>query len=170
MAVTMRAGLREALKGFLGCHNDVDEGGDNFDVENQLDALMERSLSINLDPSTNVVLNTTKRHFFEARWPVEVVEANYVPDGALVVNGTNYAKIGLYKGNGSAAAATVVGTINTAAGSNMAAGTPYAFTLSGTAANLKLATGNTLAADIIKYGAGGVAVPKGAVVVHYRLQ
>jgi hypothetical protein len=170
MAVTIRNGIRESLKGLLGCHNDVDEGGDDYHLENQLDALLERTLSIQLDPSTNALVNTTKRHVFVARWPVEIVEVEYVPDGTLTVNATNYALISLYKGTGAAAAATTVASINTSTGSNFAAGTPFAATLTSTAANKKLATTESLAAEILKYGAGGVAVPKGAWIIHYRLQ
>jgi hypothetical protein len=154
----------------VGTHNDVDEGGDNADVESQLQAQDELTLSINIDPSTNVTANTTKRHFFEAKWPVEIIEVNYLADAAGVVNATNYLKLGVYKGTGAAAAATVVATANTAAGSNMAAGTPHALTLSSTAANLLLATSQTLAYDVLKYGSGGLALPKGALVVHYRRQ
>jgi hypothetical protein len=170
MAVTLFNGLLKRIRGLMGTHNDSDEGGDNFNVESQLQALATQSKSFNLDPSTNAVVNTTKRHVYDVRWPIEVVEVNYCPDGALVVNGTNYAIMSLLKGNGAAAAATTVASVNTAAGSNWAAGTAVSLTLSATAANKKLAAGNMLATQIIKYGAGGVAVPKGALVVHYRLQ
>jgi hypothetical protein len=176
MARTIEQGVKAYFAGLMGSYNDDDgtENAPKFHVENQLNALIERSLSINLSPSTNAVLNTTKRHVFEARWPVEVVEINYVPDAALNVNATNYAVLSVFKGAGNAAAATSLATKNTSANvtgaANWVAGTPVAFTLTTTTANRKLATGETLAAQILKYGTGGVAVPQGALVVHYRLQ
>jgi hypothetical protein len=155
----------------LGTHNDVAEGGDNADIESQLLAQDELTQTFKIGPSTNGLVATTLTHVFEARWPIEIIEVNYVPDATCIVNATNYVGIRLKKGSGTAVAATVVASSNSAAGSNMAIGTPFALTLSGTAANLKLATTNTLAIDTFTAGTDEAkVVPQGRLVVHYRRQ
>ena len=173
MARTTEQGVRAVLAGLLGSYNDDDgtETAPKFHVENQLNAMFERTASFDLLASTNGLINTTLTHVFEARWPIEIMEVNYLPDAALVVNATNYQQVRLLKGSGSAAAATVAASSNSATGSNMAAGTPHALTLSGTAANLKLAAGETLGMDTLGRGTDeATAVPQGRLVVHYRLQ
>ena len=173
MARTIDQGLKAVFAGLLGSYNDDDgtETAPKFHVENQLNALIERTLTDDLQPSSNALINTALTHIFEARWPVEIVEVNYLPDGALVVNATNYQQVRLLKGSGTAAAATVVASSNSATGSNMAAGKPHALTLSATAANLKLATGETLGMDTLGRGTDqATEVPAGRLIVHYRLQ
>jgi hypothetical protein len=136
-----------------------------FVVEDEIKRAYEKTISVNLDPSTNAAVNTTKRHVFYAYRNVTVTAAKYVPDGACALNSANYANIALFAGNGTAAAATVVGSVvTTSAGGNMVAGTPYALSL--TAANCDVDAGETLAAQIVK-ASSGVAVPKGALVIHY---
>ena len=137
------------------------------DVETDIKRAYERTLSINLSPSTNAVLNTTKRHIFRAYTNIDILAVHYVPDANLTANATNYATLTVYQGNGAAAAATTVATLKTNA-ANWVAGTPVAITLSGTAANLVLEDGETLAAEILKAGAGGVAVSQGSLVITYR--
>lgn len=137
------------------------------DVDTDIKRAYERTVSFNLAPSTNAVLNTTKRHVFRAYTNITVLAVHYVPDAAVELNATNYATMNVYKGNGAAAAATVVASANTSA-TNWAAGTPVALTLSSTAANLELDNGETLAADILKAGAGGVAVAQGSLCITYR--
>ena len=173
MARTIEQGVKAFLAALMGSYNDDDgtETAPKFHVENQLNAMIERTASFDLDPSTNGLVATTLTHVFEARWPIEIKEVNYVPDAALIVNATNYQYVALLKGSGTAVAATVVASANTATGSNWAIGTPAALTLSSTAANLKLATTNTLAIKSTPAGTDEAkVVPQGRVVVHYRLQ
>lgn len=134
-----------------------------FDVEAEIKRGYEKTLSLNLDPSTNAAVNTTKRHVFYAYRNMTVTQCKYVPDGAATLNASNYAHLKLHAGNGTAAAATVVANVTTTA-ANMAAGTPYALTVNAT--NADVDAGETLAVEILKAGSG-VAVPKGALVVHY---
>lgn len=134
-----------------------------FDVEAEIKRGYEKTLSLNLDPSTNAVLNTTKRHVFYAHRNMTVLAAKYVPDGTATLNASNYATLKLHMGNGAAAAATVVASATTAA-TNMATGTPFALAVNAT--NADVDAGETMAVEILKTGAG-VAVPKGALVVHY---
>ena len=134
---------------------------DSFDVDAEIKRAYEKSLSIDLDPSTNAAVNTTKRHVFYAHRNITVIGAKYVPDGAAAKNAANYATIALFSGSGTAAAATALATVSTTA-TNMVAGTPYALTIS----DGDVDAGETVAASILK-AASGVAVPKGSLVIHY---
>jgi hypothetical protein len=142
-----------------------DDGvGGTYDLKDQVERAFRKELVLNLDPSTNALVNTTKRHVFYAKSNITISEVKYVPDGTLTV-ASNSALMRLYSGNGAAAAATQVGLVNTATGSNWAAGTPVSLTL--TAANCNIDAGKTLAVEILKVGTAGIAVPKGSLVIHY---
>jgi hypothetical protein len=135
----------------------------SVDIATEVDRAFEKSFSINLSPG-NAVTNTTKRHIWYAKRNMTVTGVKYVPDAAVALNATNYATLTVYTGTGAAAAATTVATANTSA-TNMVAGTPWALTI--TAANADIDADETLAVEILKAGAGGVAVAAGALVIHY---
>jgi hypothetical protein len=154
--MSLQTQITAAVKGLFG--------EKSWTVETDWKRTLRRTVTVNLDPSTTSATNTTKRHVFYADTDMTVEEVSYVPDAALTVNATNHALMRVYAGNGAAAAATQVGIENTATGANWVAGTPHALTL--TTANCDVDEGETLAAEILKVGSG-VAVSKGALVIHY---
>lgn len=163
MSVGLDNGVWRVLKGLMGFHQGAASSTDKFDVDAQVKRAFEDTLSFNMAPSTNAAVNTALRHCYYARSNITVLGASYVPDTAASNHLTNYATIAVLSGSGSAAAATSVASRSTAS-ANMAAGTPWALTLTSA---VEVDAGETLAIRILKSGSG-LAVPPGALVVHFR--
>ena len=96
-----------------------------------------------------------------------VTAVQFTPDSAVTANATNYATISVARratgayGTGIAVASRATDTVTT---DDMAAFTPWALTLSGTAANLEVANNDVFTIAIAK-AASGVAVPAGVLTV-----
>lgn len=102
---------------------------------------------------------------FVAPHKLTVVAATLIPHAAITANGTDYAILTLTR-HTAGASATTVATRSWAA-TNSVAHTEESMTLSGTAANLILAQGDTLA--ILKTVAGnGLVIPNVLLVVTYQ--
>jgi hypothetical protein len=102
---------------------------------------------------------------FRAPGKIEVVSAALVPAAAITANGTNFSVYTLTRHTAGAGAATVA--TRTWAATDSAALTPEEMALSGTAANLVLAAGDTL--SIVKtVGGTGLVIPATLLVLSYR--
>jgi hypothetical protein len=166
MTLALNTGLWAKFRALFGEAQGT--GSSDIDVDGDVKRAYEKTLCINIDPTTNINANTTLRHFFEAKDNMDILEVKYIPDGSVTVNASNYLVMRLLSGTGAAAAATAVATANTSTGSNWAAGTTVSLT--NVTAELDIDADKTLGYDIKKYGtAGGMpACPKGGLVIHYR--
>ena len=117
---------------------------------------------------TNGAAATATTYFWKARTAVTIKSVHLVPNGTGTLNATNYATFFLQSAAGAGGAVTNVATMNTntAGGTNIAAGVPWALTI--TAANKEVAAGGVLGYQITKTGAGGLAVAAHKMVVHYE--
>jgi hypothetical protein len=102
---------------------------------------------------------------WRAPYDCEVTAATLVPSAAITADGTNNAVYTLTRHTAGASAATVA--TRSWAATNSVAVTAEAMTLSGTAANLLLAAGDTL--TIVKTVNGtGLVIPNCLLVVTYK--
>lgn len=96
-----------------------------------------------------------------------VTAVQFTPDSAVTANATNYATISVARravadySTGIAVASRATDTVTT---DDMVAFTPWALTLSGTAANLEVADNDVFTVAIAK-AASGVVIPAGVVTV-----
>lgn len=105
-------------------------------------------------------------------WPVwrapnkvQITGVTFIPSAAITANATNYSVYTLTRYTAGASGTTVA--TRTWAATDSAAETPEAMTLSATAANLILATGDTL--SVVKtVGASGLVIPDGALIISYQ--
>jgi hypothetical protein len=115
--------------------------------------------------------NATAEHMiFRARQACTVRSVHYLPDAALTADNGNYATITVQKraaGGGSPVTVASKTTQITGSG-NWTQWVAVALALSTTAANIKLAAGETLTVAITKTGTG-VVVPAGQLIVSYSL-
>jgi len=96
---------------------------------------------------------------------VKVTAVTIVPVDAITANATHYSIYTLTRYTAGAAGASVA--TRTWAATNSAAETPEAMTLSGTAANLVIAAGDTL--SMVKtHGGNGLVIPEVLLVVAYQ--
>lgn len=106
-------------------------------------------------------------------WPVwqapskcQIASAVFVPSAAVTANATHYSIYTLTRYTAGASATTVA--TRSWAATDSVASTPETMSLSGTAANLLLAAGDTL--EVVKtHGGNGLVIPDGLLVVTYRL-
>jgi len=118
---------------------------------------------------SNGAAATATTYFWKARTNITIKSAHLVPSDAGVQNATNFCDYFLQTAAGAGGALTNVGTVSTnatLANGNMAAGIPYALTL--TAASVDLDAGGVMAYQVTKTGAGGLAIPAHKMVVHYE--
>jgi hypothetical protein len=107
-------------------------------------------------------------------WPVWVAPANatitavsFVPSAAVTADGTNYS-IYTLTNKTTGAGTTSIATRSWIA-TNSVASTPEAMTLSGTAANLDVAAGDSV--EVVKTHSGnGLVIPDGTIVISYKLR
>lgn len=92
-----------------------------------------------------------------------VKSVTLVPDAAVTANGSDYFTLTLK--NGSTAVASRAWSAT-----NSVANTKENMTLSGTAANLNVASGDTLVLDRAKTGSTGLASPRFAVVLTVQIR
>lgn len=105
-------------------------------------------------------------------WPVWTAPFNatitgvkFTPSAAITADGTNNSVYTL-QNKGSGAGSTSVATRSWAA-TNSVASTPENMTLSGTAANLNVAAGDSL--EIVKtHGGTGLVIPDGLLTISYK--
>lgn len=103
---------------------------------------------------------------FRAQFDIQVTAAVFVPSAAITANGTNYSDYTLTRYTAGASGTTVA--TRSWAATNSVAETPESMTLSGTAANLLLSSGDTL--SVVKsVGGTGLVIPDGLLVVTYLL-
>ena len=96
-----------------------------------------------------------------------VTAVQYTPDDAVTADATDYATISVARravADYSSAIAVASRATDTGAANNMVAFTPWALTLSGTAANLEVADNDVFTFAIAK-AASGVVVPAGVLTV-----
>lgn len=99
---------------------------------------------------------------------ITVTAVKFLTAGTITADGTNYTTLALNKYDGAGGSATIVASraTDTVTTDDVAAGVPWALTLSGTAANLDVDAGEVLGVTGVKASAG-VAVPAGIIVVEY---
>lgn len=103
---------------------------------------------------------------WQAPLACEITGVKLVPAAAITADGTNYSIYTLTRHTAGASAAAVA--TRSWIATNSVAVTPEAMTLSGTAANLLLAAGDTL--SIVKtVAASGLVIPACLLVVTYKL-
>jgi hypothetical protein len=107
-------------------------------------------------------------------WPVFIAPANltvtavkFTPSANITADGTNFTTLTLQnKGTGSGS--TTVASRAWSA-TNSVVSTPESFTLSGTAANLNAAAGDSL--EVVKtHGGTGLTIPDGCLTIYYKLR
>lgn len=107
-------------------------------------------------------------------WPVWVAPANatvtavqFVPSAAITADGTNFSTYTLTNKTTGAGSTTVATRAWSA--TNSVASTIESFTLSATAANLDVASGDSL--EVVKtHGGSGLTIPDGTIVISYKLR
>jgi hypothetical protein len=96
---------------------------------------------------------------------VQITDVTFVPSAAVTANATHYSVYTLTRYTAGASGTSVA--TRTWAATDSANETPEAFTLSATAANLVLASGDTL--SMVKtHGGNGLVIPDGLLVVSYK--
>jgi hypothetical protein len=154
------------MQGLLGVHDDGTGG--TFDVEDEVRQSYEHVMQMNVGLAVTAAANVDTSHFYYAPRDITVLAAAFVPDGTAAAHATNYLTMKIYSGAGTSAATTLVAnvmTTPTGAANSMAAGVPFALTV--TAAAAEIDAGETLAFEVKKLAAG-VALPLGHLVIHYR--
>lgn len=109
---------------------------------------------------------TAADYFYVARRDVQLINVDLVSAGTLATDPTDFATLIVNKHDGAGGAATVAASVATSTGS-VAAGVPYALTLSTTLANIQLTAGQVLSWQVTKGGAGKV-VPVSNVRIRAR--
>jgi len=123
------------------------------------------SLQVFLE-STGNAASTGNLPTFQAPNACQVTAVALVPSAAITADGTNFATYTLTRHTAGASATTVATRAWSA--TNSVAVTAELMTLSGTAANLLLAVGDTL--SIVKtVGGSGLVIPACLLVVTYKL-
>jgi hypothetical protein len=117
-------------------------------------------------PSTGNAASTGGGVQFVAPHKLTIVAASLIPHAAITAHATDYAVLTLTRYTAGASATTVA--TRSWAATNSVDKTEESMTLSGTAANLILAAGDTLA--LLKTAAGsGLVIPALSLVITYQL-
>lgn len=101
-----------------------------------------------------------------AGFPLLITAVRWLPSAAMTANGTNFVTLSV-RNRGAAGAGTAVAASRAWSATNSVALTPESLTLSGTATDLQLATGDELTAGWVHSGTG-LAIPAGLVQVTCR--
>lgn len=104
---------------------------------------------------------------FVAPFACTVTAVEYVADSAQTGSDTTYATLTVYNRGAANAGTASVAALAFTAGIDLAANTPSTITVSATAANLSLATGDVITAKK-SVTSTGRALPGGIVVVHTK--
>jgi hypothetical protein len=115
-------------------------------------------------PAVGTAGNDATTVLFQAPFPCTVTLVNYVPASAITGANTNTRLVELVNKGQAGSGTTQVATIQFNSGVNAAADDEKAITLSGTAANLVLAQGDTVIWNSTHVGTG-IADPGGLVSV-----
>jgi hypothetical protein len=107
-------------------------------------------------------------------WPVFIAPANltvtavqFTPSAAITADATNFTTLTLQNKAAGAGSTSVASRAWSA--TNSVASTPEAFTLSGTAANLNVAAGDSL--EVVKtHGGTGLVIPDGWLTISYKIR
>jgi hypothetical protein len=105
---------------------------------------------------------------FVAPFNVKVTGAVWIPKASVTANGTNFFTLGL-RNRGAAGAGSTYPATRSYAATNSTALVPENMTLSATATDLNLATGDHLTADKVNTGTG-LAMPAGTVRVYVQVR
>lgn len=102
---------------------------------------------------------------FVAPFNLKITSVKWVPTAAITANATNYFTLTLR--NRTTGAGTALPASRSYAATNSVAFTAEAMTLSATAADLNVASGDTLTVEKLVTGTG-LAMPDGTVQVYYQ--
>lgn len=150
------------MRGLLGAHASSTEN-----VDDQLAAVRELTVDYTKAAADAMASTTTAAdYFYAAARDVQIISAKFVSPSTAATNGTNFGTIIVNKHDGAGGAATVAASADTSALS-IAAGVPFALTLSATLANVQISAGQVLSFQITK-AASGVVIPAGYVVLQVR--
>jgi hypothetical protein len=125
-------------------------------------APLTRVLHTQVDAAT--LTTDTQSVVGEAPFACTVTKATYVPAAAITGANTNYRSLTVTNRGQDGSGTTVVATISFTSGTNGVKDDALAITLSGTAANLVVASGDVLTVDSVHVGTG-IAEPGGDVAV-----
>jgi hypothetical protein len=125
-------------------------------------APLTRTLHTQIDAAT--LTTDTQSVLGEAPFAATVTKATYVPAAAITGANTNNRALTVTNRGQDGSGTTVVATITFASGTNAVKDDALAITLSGTPANLVVASGDVLTVDSVHAGTG-IAEPGGDVAV-----
>jgi hypothetical protein len=150
------------MRGLLTAHDSSTEN-----VADQLNGLRETAVDYTKEAADAMAADVTAaKYFYVARRDIQVISADFVSAGTAAANGTNFATIIVNRHDGAGGSAVVAASASTAA-TSIAAGVPFALTLSTTLTDIQVTAGGVLSFQITK-AAAGVVVPAGYVVVRVR--
>lgn len=150
------------MRGLLSAHANSSEN-----VDDQLAGLRETSIDYTKEADDAMASTATAaKYFYVARRDIQLISVDYVSASTAAFHATNNATIIVNRHDGAGGAAVPAASVTTSAVS-IAAGVPYALTLSTTLTDIQVAAGGVLSFQITKASAG-VVIPAGYVIVRAR--